>query len=292
MSAAGARDPGRLPSSGRAGSSALRLGILGSVDLERVLLVGGSVGGLLVLAWTLLLLDGQGVDAYAYWRAAHGDPYAVAYGTGAFHYAPPVALALTLLAPIPWPAFYWLLTATSLVLLASIGRRWTFALIALPPVAFELFHGNIHLILAAVIVGAVRRPWLWSVVAVTKVLPAVGLLWYVVRGEWRSLAIAVGTTAALAVGSLVLAPDLWAAWLGHLGVADGLAGPAYLALPLPVRLALAAAVIVWGARTDRPWTLPVAATLALPILWLNGLAVLVALLPIVSRTRDDGIRAR
>ena len=33
-------------------------------------------------------------------------------------------------------------------------------------------------------------------------------------------------------------------------------------------------LVVWGARTDRPWTLPIAAMLGLPVLWLVGLAML------------------
>ena len=60
-----------------------------------------------------------------------------------------------------------------------------------------------------------------------------------------------------------------------------------------IRLPIAALIVVWGARTDRRWTVPVAATLALPILWPSGLAVLAALWPILQRRpelepRDSG----
>jgi hypothetical protein len=48
-------------------------------------------------------------------------------------------------------------------------------------------------------------------------------------------------------------------------------------IPLPIRTAAAAALVWWGARTDRPWVVPVAAVLALPIIWFHGLAVLAAL---------------
>jgi len=34
--------------------------------------------------------------------------------------------------------------------------------------------------------------------------------------------------------------------------------------------------VIWGARTDRQWTVPVAASLALPVLWFAGLSVMVA----------------
>jgi hypothetical protein len=39
-------------------------------------------------------------------------------------------------------------------------------------------------------------------------------------------------------------------------------------------------VTVVAARTDRAWLLPVAVVLALPVVWLNGLAVLVACWPL------------
>jgi len=48
---------------------------------------------------------------------------------------------------------------------------------------------------------------------------------------------------------------------------------------LVVRLVLAAALIAWGARTDRRWTVPVEATLALPLLWPANWAMLVGVLP-------------
>jgi hypothetical protein len=50
-------------------------------------------------------------------------------------------------------------------------------------------------------------------------------------------------------------------------------------VPLLPRLVVAAIVVVWGALTDRPWVLPIAMACALPLVWLNGLAVLAGLLP-------------
>ncbi len=39
-------------------------------------------------------------------------------------------------------------------------------------------------------------------------------------------------------------------------------------------------MVVWGARTDRYWAVPVAAMLALPALWYGGLAMLLAVIPL------------
>ena len=41
--------------------------------------------------------------------------------------------------------------------------------------------------------------------------------------------------------------------------------------------------VVWGARTDRRWTVVVAATLALPVIWIAGLATLVGVIPELRR---------
>ena len=58
-------------------------------------------------------------------------------------------------------------------------------------------------------------------------------------------------------------------------------------IPLPIRMALSVAVVWWGARTDRRWTVPVAATISLPIIWFHGLALLVAAIPL---WREDRVR--
>jgi hypothetical protein len=56
-------------------------------------------------------------------------------------------------------------------------------------------------------------------------------------------------------------------------------------VPLIVRLPLAAGLVAWGGLTDRRWTVPVGVTLALPVVWLNSLAVLVALVPLLVPDR-------
>jgi hypothetical protein len=45
-------------------------------------------------------------------------------------------------------------------------------------------------------------------------------------------------------------------------------------------LPAAIALVVWGARTDRRWTVPVASMLALPALWYGGLSMLLAVIPL------------
>ena len=83
----------------------------------------------------------------------------------------------------------------------------------IPHVATELSLGNIHIFLALVTVFGLRWPWLWSFVLLTKVTPGVGLVWFAVRREWRSLWIALGVTALIALPTVVLYPQLWADWI-------------------------------------------------------------------------------
>jgi hypothetical protein len=110
----------------------------------------------------------------------------------------------------------------------------------------------------------------------------VGLLWFAVRREWRALAIALGVTALVTAISFAVAPGLWQAWVGSLVANAGVTPSPSIAIPLWLRLPLAAVVVAWGARTDRRWALPVGVMLAMPALWYAVPAVLAAALPLAD----------
>jgi hypothetical protein len=136
-------------------------------------------------------------------------------------------------------------------------------------------------LMGAAIVAGFRYPAAWSLILLTKVTPGIGLLWFAVRREWRNLAIALGATAAVSLASAFVAPEMWRQWLDFLTSTGGpQTNVITVGVPLPVRLVVAAAVVVFGARTDRRWTVPVAAAIALPVLWLNGFAIMAAVLPL------------
>src|SRR5262249_6067031 len=121
----------------------------------------------------------------------------------------------------------------------------------------------------------------------TKVTPGIGLVWFAVRREWRALAIALGFTAAVAAISWVLAPGLWSEWLNALTVNAGQTQDYSIPPPLIVRLPFGLVLVAWGAATDRPWTVGVAAMLALPIIWIHGLCVALAAVPFLRRRCDQ-----
>lgn len=258
---------------------------------RRALLHGLTLAGLLFLAYLFVFVAPQvqsvGFDTWAYWTVQLPHPYTASLGgLGTFTYSPPIALVASLFHAVPWWIFSFLWISGMLATLIWLGGRWTLVLLALPPVALELYHGNIHLLLAAAIVLGFRYPSAWAFVLLTKTTSGVGLLWFVVRREWRQLAIALGTTALIAGLSFVIAPSLWGEWLHFLATSsDSSPGGPSVPVPLSIRLAVAVIVVVWGARTDRRWTVAVASTIALPVLWFAGFAVLTAVAPEL-RTRS------
>lgn len=263
---------------------------------RRALRDGLAIGGLLFAAYLFVVVAPAagtlGFDAFAYWSVDLAHPYShVAGELGAFTYSPVAARMFAPAALLSWPAFWWLWTAILVGTVIWLGRagwgRWSAGLLVLafPPVALELYHGNIHLLLAVAVALGLRYPWTWAFVLLTKVTPGVGLVWFLVRREWRQLGIALGVTAVLVVVSLVVDGRLWREWIvdGLLPVANGPSQQFYIGVPLVVRLPLAALLVAWGARTDRTWVLPVGAVLALPVLWLSGLSILAAIPAIEGR---------
>lgn len=230
-----------------------------------------------------------GFDAYCYWSVDPVHPYTHAWtAPGAFSYSPPLVLLFSLAKVIPFDLFLAIWMGLSVAVLMWLGRSWGLALLLFPPVLAEVFAGNIHLLCAAAIVVGFEYPAAWSLLLVSKVTPGIGLLWFAVRHEWRSLGIALGATAAICAASFVLAPDLWPQWFGFLATTQGTQPPWPSAVPIPLvpRLVAAVVVVVWGARTNRRWTVPIAAMLALPALWLSGIAMLAAVPRLSSRTHN------
>ena len=240
---------------------------------RRALLHGAVVGGLIFFAWHYTTA-GLGFDAFAYWSVDLANPYGgVLGGRGFFPYSPAIALIAEPLGLLPWPAFLAVWTALLLAAVVWLGRRHFLVLLAFPPVAAELVTGNIHLLMAAAIVIGFRFPAAWSFILLTKASSGVGLLWFVARGEWRKLAVAVGVTLSFAALSFLFLPTLWSQWFDLLTRS---AGQESWWVPTWLRVAAAVAIVWWGARRDAYWTVPLAATIALPVLWVAGLSMLVA----------------
>jgi hypothetical protein len=251
---------------------------------KRPLLHGTSIAGILLLVYIFVTVPGPGYDAFAYWHLDLHNLYPAFEGFGAYRYPPPFAQLVAPLGALPWPVFLAGWTIMGFVALVAVAGRASLAWLAFPPVSAELFIGNIHLPIALAIVHGFRRPALWAFILLTKPTCCVALLWFFWRREWRSLAIALGTTAVIAGVSFIVAPGLWTAWLdSQLNTPipnwPGIGGP------LIPRLALAALVVSIGALTNRRWTVPVAVMLSLPFVWIHSLAILVAVVPLLREAR-------
>jgi hypothetical protein len=221
-----------------------------------------------------------GADAYAYWALDIDHPYTRAVGSlAAFVYTPVAARAFAPAALLSWPAFWWLWVAVLAATIVWLGWSKVLWLLAFPPVALELYYGNVNLLIAAAIVLGFRYPATWAFILLTKVTPGIGLIWFAVRREWRSLAIAVGATASLVAISIMVDAGLWREWVATVIGASQPTDNA-IEIPLLLRLPAAAAIVAWGARTNRRWTVLVGAMLALPVLWLASFSVLAGVLAV------------
>jgi hypothetical protein len=276
-----------------AGARRAAVGRLPALDrLETPGWVGAAVA---VALWGLIVvfsepwgrLWGTGQDARCYWQATLANPYLHSDWNDpiAYIYSPAFLQLVSPLTALPWQGF---VAAWTAVLLAAVrfltGPRLVAAGLLFPFTAMEVAGGNVSLLLAAAIVLGFRWPAAWSIVLLTKITPGIGLLWFAVRREWRSLAIALGATGAIALVSFMILPDQWRTWVDAVirNVAAGKSGTwASVPVPLAIRLPASLVIVIWGARTDRRWTVPVASMLALPALWYGGLSMLIAVIPLL-----------
>jgi len=322
MSSGSAEGPagGLLPAGGvlRAVTSPIEIGGRRLPSIGLLLLA--AIGAMLLLVVATSSWQ-AGSDELAYWRAggrlAAGqplyDPSALPNTPYAFWNPPPIAQVLApftgLLSPEAFTAIW---TVMLLVCLWWLGGRSVIvalALIAFLPVAVELRTRNMHLLLAALTVLALRRSWVfWVVATALKVSPVLGGVYLLAAGRWRE-AVKVGLLglAVLAV-SVALAPQAWSDFLGIVVSGRvGSEGGGLVAVPFLVRFAVGVAVaalagwITFRCRAGQalpvgPWRLGeragevllvVALTLANPTLWATALSLLVAIVPLV-RTRPRG----
>jgi hypothetical protein len=231
----------------------------------------------------------QSVDAYSYWTTRDGVLYdgingapVTAGAIGAYLYSPAFAQLLRPITILPWPVFVTIWTALNLAVLWWLLGRWSLPSLLFLPIPFEIVSGNVHLLYAAAIVLGFRVSATWALPILTKITPGVGVLWFAIRGEWRAFASALAVTAGIVAVSFVLDPDAWRQWIDIIRGSSSTpqtVGP-FLPVALAIRLPIAAAIVAVAAWTGRPWLLPVAVTLAMPVLWFNSLAVLAACVPL------------
>lgn len=201
---------------------------------------------------------------------------------GAYPYSPAFAQLVWPLDLLPWTLFVAAWTAILIWAAWAITGPELF-LLGLAVGAMEIAGGNVSLLLTLAIVAGFRWPATWAFVLLTKITPGIGLLWFALRREWRSLGIALGATAAVVGVSLVLLPGAWADWIALLAANSGKGGTwAAIPVPLVVRGPIGVALLIWGAPRNQRWVVPVAAMLALPALWYGSLSMLLGVIPLTT----------
>jgi hypothetical protein len=202
---------------------------------------------------------------------------------GAYLYSPAFAQLVAPFSLLDWRTFYSVWTGLDLVAMAWLLGPIAAALsLGFPLVAHQVWVGNIPIFLAVATVIAMRHAAAWPLLILTKVTPAVGLIYLAARGEWRSVVIAIAATLVVIAISFVVAPQLWIEWSRLLIAGAGASNlpQGLLPLGLGARVALAAVVAAAGGFFGRPWAVPIAIVLAQPIFWTIGLTTLFAVIPL------------
>lgn len=213
-----------------------------------------------------------GWDAISYWAPDPIGRYAMASqsleGVGAFRYSPVAALPVIAFGLLPWPVFLVLWTILLVGAVAwLVGPRWLPVALALPPIVQAVALGNVAVLTPVVLVVMLRYPAAILLPILTKASPT-GIVWFLARGEWRRLLPVALIGAVLVLVSAILLPGAWPAWF------DSLRAEAGMVETWPILL-VASLVVVYAARTDRPWLMPFALLLGLRIGW-SSLVILLA----------------
>ncbi|MHB8460467.1 MAG: glycosyltransferase family 87 protein [Candidatus Limnocylindrales bacterium] len=303
--------PGGDPRTGAATRTATRsrLAALG----ERLFVEPTRVGGrrlpplgLVVLAAigaSLLVIVastrwGTPTDEAAYWRAAvrlvEGrplyDPQADPGTPYAYFYPPPLAQVLAPLTLIMSESVFTAIWTVSLLLCLwwIAGRRPLVALacIAFVPVAVELWYRNVHLVLAVLILLAIRRwPALFAVGAAVKLAPGLGIVYLVVRRRWRDALLTSALGLAILVVSVAISPSAWADFISVVAVRGPTIGASLVPVPFVLRaiagLALAVIAGLLRPRIGEP-LLVVAIVIANPTLWMTVFSLLIVIVPLMT----------
>jgi hypothetical protein len=285
---------------------------IGSRTLPGVGLVALAAIGLFLLAVVAAFEWVHFNDEHAYWlagaRLASGqalyDPTAAPNTPFAYWYPPPLAQVL---APITGilsaDAFSAIWTALLLGCLWWLGGRnvlVALALVAFLPVAVELRVRNVHLVIAVLMVLALRRSWaFWVPAAAIKITPVLGCAYLVAAGRWRD-AVKVGVLGMAVLGvSVALGPGAWRQFLDVVGTRAGTDGGSLVAIPFAVRFAAGAALAIAGGvvaaratakgRTELGGEilLVLGLTIANPTLWATAFSLLVAIVPLWRTQRRE-----
>ncbi|HJQ04328.1 MAG TPA: glycosyltransferase 87 family protein [Nocardioides sp.] len=241
----------------------------------------------------------MGGDAHAYWLAGRSaTPYQLAAPghLDAFEYSPVFLQLVRPFAHLPFTAFAvgWSLVELVIFWWMTNGLAWRWRVPVLLLCVPELALGNINAFLGLVVVFGFARPELWAFPALTKITPtAIGVVWFLVRGEWSAVVRLAVTVVVVSGASYLVEPSLWSAWFHYLTShsSDTLPrGAWHLAdqrLDVGLRLLVACAATAYLARRDLRWPLPMALIVAVPVFGYSAGQILAMIPPMIRMARHD-----
>ena len=238
-------------------------------------------------------------DEHAYWLAAQrlvaGQPLYDPTADPAMPYAywyPPVLAQVLAPFTLAVPDLAFSLAWTALLLgclwyLADRRLLVALAMVAFLPVAVELWFRNVHLLIAALAVLAIRRtPVAWIAAAAIKVTPVIGVVYLAASRRYRD-ALVVGLVGlAIFGGSVLISPAAWRQFLDVALARGGSSEASLVPVPFPARLAVAMALALVGGLVGgrRGETLVVLGlVIGNPTLYTTSLSLLAALVPVWHR---------
>jgi alpha-1,2-mannosyltransferase len=246
-------------------------------------------------AWYLSDTTSPGADLATYQRAGEalwttGDPYALAAGVPEdyrYRYPPLLAMVIPVLG---WPPLWFALIAIATVVPIIIGYRVA-GRASLLPVALligawgqQLLNGNAQAFVVALLAivpfsrvgGAIGL----ALATMLKLHPALAVVWYVGRREWRPLGWYVAAMAVLTLIQLAWLPAMVRFYLTDTVATETIPGMSLRAIgviPWVVGTAVVGVAALWFARTRYGWLLAtVLQLIALPRVLLVNLALLLA----------------
>ena len=238
-------------------------------------------------------------DEHAYWLAGQrllsGLPlYALSDQPGtpyAYWYPPPLAQVLVPVTGVLDAqafSFAWtVLLLGCLLFLADRRILVALALVAFLPVTIELWFRNVHLVLAVLVVLALRRhPIWWVAAAAIKGAPGIGILYLVAARRYQDAAL-VGTAGLVVLAaSVLLSPVGWAQWVNLVKFQGSSAGASLIEIAFPIRLAVAAVLALIAGRLGGrkgEGLLVVALVVGNPSLYVTAFSLLIAIVPLWHR---------
>jgi len=208
----------------------------------RTLLLAISGGICLQVLLLLTVSGGNPVDALCYWLTDPANPYN--RSEYQFVYPPVVAQIMAPLFGLPFWIFTLLLRVVETASLVFLTGPLAGPLVFSTPVASEINAANINLVIAVVFVLGFRWPALWAIPLLTKPSLGIGLLWFVLRGEWRKALVPVAIAGVLSAASFVFDPGLWFQWVQFLIHDTAQVGTWPYPYPIWVRLPISIAILL------------------------------------------------